>query len=57
MQGNHEVGRSYQGLAAELAGATSSAEGSLSLSYQHDKGDTKKRNSSQFIVSPARAGQ
>jgi len=57
MQGNHEVGRSYQGLAAELAGATSSAEGSLSLMYQHDKGDEKKRNPGPLIVSPARAGQ
>src|SRR5208337_397443 len=39
MQGNHEVARSYQGLAAELAGASASTEGSLSLLYGHDKGD------------------
>jgi Flp pilus assembly CpaE family ATPase len=57
MQGNHEVGRSYQGLASELAGAVSSPEGSLSLSYQHDKGDGKKRNAGHLIVSPVRAGQ
>ncbi len=57
MQGNHEVGRSYQGLAAELAGATTSGEGSLSLVYQHDKGDGKKRSPGQLIVSPMRAGQ
>jgi len=56
-QGNHEIGRSYQGLAAELAGATTSSEGSLSLLFQHDKGDGKKRNPSQLIVSPVRAGQ
>ena len=56
-QGNHEVARSYQGLAAELAGATSSAEGSLSLLYQHDKADGKKRPASHLIVSPMRAGQ
>lgn len=57
LQGNHEVGRSYQGLAAELAGATVPAEGSLSLTYQHDKGDTKKRAPGQLMVSPVRAGQ
>jgi pilus assembly protein CpaE len=57
LQGNHEVGRSYQGLAAELAGATVPAEGSLSLTYQHDKGDAKKRPAGQLLVSPVRAGQ
>ncbi|MGA7687403.1 MAG: AAA family ATPase [Terriglobales bacterium] len=57
LQGNHEVGRSYQGLAAELAGASVPAEGSLSLTYQHDKGDAKKRAPGQLIVSPVRAGQ
>lgn len=56
-QGNLEIGRSYQGLAAELAGATTTAEGALSLHYQHDKGDGKKRASGQLIVSPMRAGQ
>ncbi|MFZ3262462.1 MAG: AAA family ATPase [Terriglobales bacterium] len=57
MQGNHEVGRSYQGLAAELAGASNATEGSLSLSYQHEKGDGKKRTPGHLIVSPIRAGQ
>src|SRR5271157_1737197 len=56
-QGNHEIGRSYQGLAAELAGATTSGEGALSLLYQHDKGDSKKRAAGHLIVSPVRAGQ
>ena len=56
-QGNHELGRSYQGLAAELAGATTSGEGALSLLYQHDKGDAKKRTASPLMVSPVRAGQ
>src|ERR1700720_3387593 len=42
-QGNHEIGRSYQGLAAALAGATATAEGALSLHYQPGKGDGKKR--------------
>lgn len=54
--GNHDIGRSYQGLAAELAGATSTAEGALSLLFQHDKADAKKR-AGQLIVSPVRAGQ
>ncbi len=55
-QGNHEIGRSYQGLAAELAGATTSGDGALSLIYQHDKGGSKKR-AGHLIVSPVRAGQ
>ena len=55
-QGNHEIGRSYQGLAAELAGATT-AEGALSLLYQHDKGESKSRTASPLVVSPVRAGQ
>jgi Flp pilus assembly CpaE family ATPase len=55
-QSNHEIGRSYQGLAAELAGATS-AEGALSLLYQQDKGETKKRAGTPLMVSPVRAGQ
>jgi hypothetical protein len=55
-QGNHEIGRSYQGLAAELAGASTSGDGALSLIYQHDKGGSKKR-AGHLIVSPARAGQ
>jgi len=57
LQGNHEIARSYQGLAAELAGATTSAEGSLSLMYQRDKADDKKRSAGRLIVSPMRAGQ
>ncbi len=57
MQGNHEVGRSYQGLAAELAGASNATEGSLSLDYQHEKVDGKKRVPGHLIVSPIRAGQ
>jgi septum formation inhibitor-activating ATPase MinD len=55
-QGNHEIGRSYQGLASELAGATASPDGALSLHYQHDKGEGKNRPS-HLIVSPIRAGQ
>jgi len=56
LQDGHEVGRSYQGLAAELAGATSAADGALSLVYQHDKGENAKR-AGRLMVSPVRAGQ
>ncbi len=55
-QTNTDLGRSYQGLAAELAGATTSAEGALSLLYQQDKGDSKKRTAGHLVVSPVRAG-
>jgi pilus assembly protein CpaE len=56
-QANNDLGRSYQGLAGELAGATTAGEGALSLLYQQDKGDTKKRPSGPLIVSPLRIGQ
>jgi septum formation inhibitor-activating ATPase MinD len=56
-QSNTDLGRSYQGLAAELAGATTSADGALSLLYQQDKGDSKKRTPGHLVVSPMRAGQ
>jgi pilus assembly protein CpaE len=55
-QSNQEIARSYHSLAAELAGATTSGEGALSLLYQHDKGDGKKRSASPLVVSPMRAG-
>lgn len=57
LQDSHEVGRSYRGLAAELAAATASSDGALSLTYQHDKAESKKRSPSRLIVSPVRAGQ
>lgn len=56
LQDSHEVSRSYRGLAAELADATVSDDGALSLLYQHDKTDTKSRGTNRLIVSPARAG-
>jgi len=57
MQGNHEISRSYLGLAAELADATTSSEGALSLVYQHDKAEATKRPSGHLLISPLRAGQ
>ena len=56
LQDNHEISRSYRGLAAELAGATVSGDGALSLLYQHDETDRKTRGTNRLIVSPARAG-
>ena len=44
-------------LAAELAGATTSNDTNLSLLYQQDKSEGKKRPASQLLVSPMRAGQ
>jgi hypothetical protein len=52
-----EISRSYQGLAAELAGAASAGDGVLSLVYGHDKGEATKRPAGRLIVSPMRAGQ
>jgi len=57
LQESHEVGRSYRGLAAELAGATAASDGALTLDYQHDKPEGKKRATGHLIVSPVRAGQ
>ncbi len=57
-QSHHEIGRSYQALAAELAGASNTSEGgALSLEYQNDKGNEKKPSARRFVISPVRAGQ
>jgi len=52
-----DVARSYRALAATLAEASASAEGSMDLVYQHDKSDTKKKATSRLLISPLRAGQ
>jgi pilus assembly protein CpaE len=57
LQESNEIARSYQGLAQELAGATTASEGALSLVYQHDKTDTKKHAAGRLLISPLRAGQ
>jgi pilus assembly protein CpaE len=51
-----DVGRSFRSLAALLADASPTAEGSLDLVYQPDKADKKKPTRS-LLISPARAGQ
>jgi len=51
-----DVGRSFHSLAATLADASPTAEGSLDLVYSPDKSD-KKKASNRLIISPLRAGQ
>ena len=54
---SHDIGRSFRSLAATLADAASTAEGSLDLTYRHDKGDAKKKAAGRLLISPLRAGQ
>jgi pilus assembly protein CpaE len=51
-----DVGRSFRGLAALLAEASPTAEGSMDLAYQPEKSD-KKNAARSLLISPARAGQ
>ncbi|MBZ5572964.1 MAG: AAA family ATPase [Acidobacteriia bacterium] len=51
-----DVGRSFRGLAAVLADASPTAEGSLDLVYQPDKSETKKKAARSLLISPLRAG-
>jgi len=51
-----DVGRSFRGLAALLADASPTTEGSLDLAYQADKSE-KKKPARTLLISPARAGQ
>jgi pilus assembly protein CpaE len=52
-----DVARSYRGLAATLAEASTGAEGSIDLVYHHDKTDAKKKGAGHMLISPLRAGQ
>ncbi len=54
---SQDIGRSFRSLAAMLADASTTAEGSLDLTYQHDKVDSKKKSSGHLLISPLRAGQ
>jgi pilus assembly protein CpaE len=51
-----DVGRSFRGLAALLADASPTSEGSLDLVYQPDKSDTNKKAARSLLISPLRAG-
>ena len=57
MQENTEIGRSFRSLAAALAQASPTAEGSLDLSYQNEKADPTKKATGRLLISPLRAGQ
>jgi hypothetical protein len=52
-----DVGRSFRGLAAMLAEAAPSSEGSLDLKYQPEKAEAKKKAAASLLISPLRAGQ
>ena len=55
---NNEIGRSFQSLAATLAQASPTSEGSLDLSYQGDRGgDSSKKATGRLLISPLRANQ
>jgi pilus assembly protein CpaE len=57
-QENNDIGRSFRALAATLADAKVSAEGSLDLVYQHDKPDrNRKKSGSSLLIPSLRAGQ
>jgi len=51
-----DVGRSFRGLAALLADASTTSEGSLDLVYQPDKSEAKKKAARSLLISPLRAG-
>ncbi len=55
-QENTDIGRSFRSLAAALAQAAATSEGSLDLSYQNDRADSKK-TTGRLLISPLRAGQ
>jgi pilus assembly protein CpaE len=54
-QDSSDVGRSFRGLAALLAEASTS-QGSLDLVFQPDKSEVKKKAPGSLLVSPLRAG-
>lgn len=56
-QGGEDISRSFRSLAATLAEAAPSSEGSLDLAYKHDKSDSKDKSARRLLISPLRAGQ
>ncbi len=56
-QSSEDISRSFRSLAATLAEASATAEGSLDLAYRHDKGDSKEKAGRRLLISPLRAGQ
>jgi len=56
-QDNQDISRSFRALAATLVDASATIEGSLDLSYQPDKSESKKKAVGRLLISPVRAGQ
>lgn len=56
-QSGEDISRSFRSLAATLAEAAPSSEGSLDLDYKHEKGDSKEKAARRLLISPLRAGQ
>jgi len=54
---NNEIGRSFQSLAATLAQASPTGEGSLDLDYKSDRADSTKKTAGRLLISPLRANQ
>jgi pilus assembly protein CpaE len=54
---NNEIGRSFQSLAATLAQASPTGEGSLDLDYKSDRADSTKKATGRLLISPLRANQ
>jgi pilus assembly protein CpaE len=57
LQEGQEISRSFRGLAATLADASSNGEDGPDLVYAQEKSDVRKKVAGRLIVSPARAGQ
>ncbi len=57
LQEGQEVSRSFRALAAALAEASATPEGSLDLVYAQEKADVKKTAPGRLVITPARAGQ
>jgi pilus assembly protein CpaE len=57
LQEGQEVSRSFRGLAATLAEASPTSEGSPDLLYGQEKSEIRKKSPARLVISPARAGQ
>ena len=57
LQSGEDISRSFRSLAAALADAAPTGEGSLDLAYTHEKGNLKEKSARRLLISPLRAGQ
>jgi pilus assembly protein CpaE len=57
LQENQEVSRSFRALAATLADASPTSEGSPDLIYGQETAESRKKSPARLVISPARAGQ